>query len=148
MYLYYYSCIVKRYTLSSQMCLYWYFVNFLVSLNCGSVSVLGRQHICKQHWEEGDSECWVRATHVFLMEQMRFLRGCDEQSVTWWKWKNLLQEIKCFAATCFCSRIAVLFRNWAMLFFLFTSFLIGYVTCEKEVHRWSSSFEPNHKNNM
>ncbi len=142
MYLYYYSCIVKHalyFVLTNVPVLV--FVNFLMcpwTVDQSSVSVLGRQHICKQHGEEGDSKCWVRAAYVFLVEQMRFLRGCNEQSVTWWKWKNLLQEIKCFAATCFVQGLQFCLGTVQCCFS--TSFLICCVTCEKEVHRWSSSF--------
>lgn len=115
MYLYYKSYRVKHYTLSSRMCLYWYFLNFL--------------------WSSHQSVCWADTASASSTEERGITsvgsgpsvfswRSYDKQSVTWWKWKNLLQEIHFFSATCFCSRAEFCLGTEQCCFWLFWSVVL------------------------
>lgn len=65
------SCIVNHYTLSSKMCQYQYFLNFLT---CVPELWTSHQSMCwadttsaSSTEKRGDNKCWVRAVCVFLM---------------------------------------------------------------------------------
>lgn len=119
-----------------------------VSLNCGSVSVLGRQHICKQHGEEVDSKCWVRPGPPMFSWWSRCVFWEATMSRAWpgGNGKTCYRKYNVLLPPAFVQGLQFWLGTEQCCFF--TSFLICHVTCEKEVHRWSSSFEPNLKNNI